>query len=96
MWMSNNGNNRTGWKEPRYDALMREANSQIDPKKRSQLLRQAETVLIREGVPVVPLYYYVGINFFDPKKIDGVTQNVLDEHPVSTIANLARHGSRVR
>ncbi len=89
MWMSNNGNNRTGWKDPRYDALMREGNNQTDPTRRFELLRQAESLLLREGVPMFPLFFYTGVNFFDAKKIDGIYFNVLDEHPVGAIARIA-------
>ena len=32
MFMSTSGNNRTGWKNDRYDALIREANQQTDLK----------------------------------------------------------------
>ena len=90
MFMSNNGNNRTGWKNARYDELVREGNLQIDPKKREKLLREAETLLVREGVPIVPLFYYKGVNFFDPKKIEGIHLNILDDHPVNAIRRLDR------
>ena len=89
MWMSNNGNNRTGWKDPRYDALMRDGNNQTDPAKRFELLRQAEARLLRDGVPMFPLFIYTGVNFFDPKKIEGIGFNVLDEHPLAAIRRLA-------
>jgi len=85
MWMSNNGNNRTGWKSKKYDELVREGNSQIDEKKRGQLLREAEMLLIREAVPITPLYFYAGITFFDSNKVDGIYFNVIDEHPVAAI-----------
>jgi oligopeptide transport system substrate-binding protein len=87
MWMSNNGNNRTGWKSSRYDELVREGNSQIDPGKRAQLLREAETLLLREGIPMTPIYFYAGITFYDSNKIDGIYFNMIDEHPVAAIAN---------
>jgi oligopeptide transport system substrate-binding protein len=90
MWMSNSGNNQTGWKNPRYDQLIRDGNMQLDSKKRAQLLREAETLLVGEEVPIIPIYFYVGINFYDPKKIDGIYLNILDEHPISAIARLDR------
>lgn len=90
MFMSENGNNRTGWKSPRYDDLMRQANQQADQKKRALLLREAETLLVREDLPIVPLYLYVGVNFYDPQKIDGVYLNILDVHPVNAIRNKGR------
>ncbi|NDA67067.1 MAG: peptide ABC transporter substrate-binding protein [Verrucomicrobia bacterium] len=86
MFMTGNGNNRTGWSNPAYDELIRTANLQTDPKKRAALLRQAETLLIRDDLPIVPLWFYAGVNFYDPKKIEGIHANLLDEHPIHTIA----------
>ena len=85
MFMSNNGNNRTGWVNPRYDALIKEANRQTDPKQREKLMQQAETLLIRDEMPIVPIFFYVGINFWNPAKIDGVHQNIIDVHPIASL-----------
>ncbi len=85
MFMSNNGNNRTGWNNPRYDALIKDANRQTDPKKREPLLQQAETLLIRDDLPIVPLYFYVGVTFYHPDRIEGIHPNLLDEHPINRI-----------
>jgi len=82
MFLGASGNNRTGWKNPRYDELIREANSQTDLKRRAGLLRQAETILVVEETPIVPLYFYAGFNYFDTNKISGLWQNLLDEHPM--------------
>ncbi|MEK7706927.1 MAG: peptide ABC transporter substrate-binding protein, partial [Verrucomicrobiota bacterium] len=85
LFTSTSGNNRTGWKNPRYDALIHEANQQTDRKKRAEIFRQAELILIAEEAPVVPIYFYAGFNYFDPKKIGGIWQNILDEHPMQYI-----------
>jgi oligopeptide transport system substrate-binding protein len=85
MFMSNNGNNRTGWKSPHYDELMREANNEPDLKKREKILQQAETLLIRDEVPIVPIYIYVNIETWDPKKIHGIYPNIRGEHPIRAI-----------
>ena len=85
MFMSNNGNNRTGWKNARYDEFMREANAQPDLKQREKLLQQAETLLIHDELPIVPLYIYVNVEYFNPKKIRGVYPNIRGEHPVRAI-----------
>jgi oligopeptide transport system substrate-binding protein len=85
MFMSNNGNNRTGWKNARYDELMREANAEPDVKKREKLLQQAETILIHDEVPIVPLYIYVNTEMYHPEKIHGVYPNIRGEHPVRAI-----------
>ena len=82
MFMSNSGNNRTGWANERYDALIREANQETNLEKRAEIFRQAETLLIAEDVPIVPLYFYAGFNFYDDSKMGGIWQNILDEHPM--------------
>ena len=87
LWMSNNGNNRTGWKNDRYDQFLDDGNSQTDPRQREQLLQQAETLLVRDEVPIVPLWFFKGISFFDDRRIEGiyVTNNIVDEHPIYAI-----------
>ena len=83
--MKNSGNNRTGWKNDQYDRLVDEANRQVDLERRAVLFRKAETILIVEDMPIVPIYFYAGFNYFDPKKIKGLYENILDEHPLQSI-----------
>lgn len=87
MFMSNNGNNRTGWKNARYDELVRRANAQTDRQKRAALLRQAETILIEEEMPIIPIFFYKGIQLWRPNEIEGIytESNILDEHPLAAI-----------
>ena len=85
LFVGNSGNNRTGWKNDRYDALIREANDQTDLKKRAEIFRQAESILVTDEAPIVPLYFYAGFNCFDSNKIGGIWQNILDEHPMQYI-----------
>jgi len=85
MFLSASGNNRTGWKNTRYDQLIQDANRQPDLKLRAALFREAETLLIAGDVPIVPIYFYSGFNYFDPDKIEGLYQNLLDEHPLQSI-----------
>src|SRR5690606_10116227 len=66
MFMSNNPNNRTGWKNERYEELMRTANATTAVQERAQLLQEAERMLIRDELPIIPIYIYVGYNLFDP------------------------------
>jgi len=86
LFTSENGNNRTGWKNARYDRLMSEANRQLDRTRRASLLREAEKMLVEEELPIIPVYFYAGLNFFDENKIEGVYTNIVDEHPVQAIA----------
>jgi len=90
LCLSNSGNNRTGWKSARYDELVEQANMQADLQRRAELFRQAENVLVAEEAPIVPVYFYAGFNYFNPAKIDGIHQNLLDEHPMQDIARRTR------
>jgi len=88
MFISGDGNNRTGWKNPSYDALISAANDEPDLTKRAQIFRQAETLLVKDEVPVIPLFFYVGVNYFDTNRIQGVYQNILDDHPLQSIRKI--------
>jgi oligopeptide transport system substrate-binding protein len=85
LFTSTSANSRTGWKNARYDNLIHRANLQTDLGQRAELFRQAETLLVNEEAPIVPLYFFAGFNYFDPKKIQGIYQNGLDEHPLQCI-----------
>jgi oligopeptide transport system substrate-binding protein len=85
LFTSTSANSRTGWKNPRYDELIRRANRQTDLAQRAELFQQAETLLVNEEAPIVPLYFFAGFNYFDPAKIEGIYQNSLDEHPLQFV-----------
>jgi oligopeptide transport system substrate-binding protein len=88
LFTANSGNNWTGWKNASYDQLLSQANAQLAPENREELLRRAEAMLVSEECPIVPLYFYAGFNYFDPRKVQGIYQNVLDEHPLQTITKV--------
>ncbi len=85
MWLANSGNNRTGWKNPRFDELLREGDRQTDPARREQMLRAAETILAHDEVPAVPLYFYSGFEYHDETRVKGIYANILDMHPINCI-----------
>lgn len=90
MFTAESGNNRTGWRNSRYDALIREANQQTDLNRRAELFRQAETILIAQDAPIVPVYFYAGFMYFNDRKISGIYPNLLDEHPLQDICKNRR------
>ena len=94
LFTSTSGNNRTGWKNDRYDALIKQANLQTDLLKRAEIFCQAETILVTEDPPIVPLYFYAGFNYYDGDKIKGIWQNILDEHPMQYIGRESKVESR--
>jgi oligopeptide transport system substrate-binding protein len=85
MFLSNNGNNRTGWKDAHYDELIRRANATVDLQQRAEIFREAETYLLREATPVGPIYSYAGFNYYDPEVITGIFDNPIDQHPINAI-----------
>jgi oligopeptide transport system substrate-binding protein len=85
LFTSSDGNNRTGWKNATYDELIGRANRESDASVREKLFQQAESILVRDEVPIIPVYFYVGINYYDPNRIQGIYPNVLDNHPLQAI-----------
>jgi oligopeptide transport system substrate-binding protein len=85
MFTTGDGNNETGWSNSRYDQLISAADNETDIVKREKLFQQAETILIHDELPIIPLYFYVGVNYFATNKISGIWKNVLDDHPLRSI-----------
>lgn len=48
------GESGTGWSDPKFDALLDEANRTLDPKKRYELLAEAEAFMLK-AQPVIPI-----------------------------------------
>jgi oligopeptide transport system substrate-binding protein len=74
---ADNPNNRTGWSHPEYTALLRTAAAELDPGRRFALLARAEALLLAEA-PVLPLYFHVTLNCYDPARWGGCEPNLLN------------------
>lgn len=133
LWLTNGGNNQTGWGDPTYDALVRAAADvgrfaagdrglvarAIEPERlrdalarydaarargaagdaaadlRLALLREAEAILLQQGVPVLPVYFYVTSGLISPQvegfhveleQPDGTrTPNLQNLHPLRAL-----------
>jgi oligopeptide transport system substrate-binding protein len=79
LWTGDSGNNFTGWTDPAYDALLRQAELAPDPAPRFALLQQAETRLL-EAAPIIPVYYYTHVFLLQPA-VKGWPPTLLDHHP---------------
>ena len=90
MFVTDDGNNRTGWSNQRYDELIRQANETTDMQAREKIFEDAETILVRDDLPIIPLFFYAGINYFDTNKIQGIYTNVVDLHPLNAIRKISR------
>ena len=84
MWVTGGGNNRAGWSNERYDGLIRRAGLEADPAKRMALFREAETILVEQEMPILPIYYFVTTEMFRPS-VKGIHQNVRGMHPMKWI-----------
>jgi ABC-type oligopeptide transport system substrate-binding subunit len=80
---SDDGNNRCGWKHPRFDALINEAERTLDPARRFAVLAEAESLAIDQA-PYLPLYHYSTLELVKPW-VRGLYPNALDVHPLKQV-----------
>ncbi len=79
MFVTEGGNNHSGWSNPDYDALILEAGKTVDPKKRFDIFQKAEKLLLDEA-PILPIYTYTSLTLISPD-VKGWHSNILDHHP---------------
>jgi oligopeptide transport system substrate-binding protein len=96
LWTSGNGNNRTGFADPEYDALINRAARTLDPEERMQLLHQAEDWILNREMIILPIYYYVVQNLYDGRDFSGLTPNLLNLISLKEVKPLRGHRGRPR
>jgi oligopeptide transport system substrate-binding protein len=96
LWMTDNGNNRTGFSDPEYDALLRRAAATVDPAERMALLREAEEHAIAEQMVVLPVYYYVVMNLYDTRDFGGLQPNLVNTIDLKSVVPLRGHRGHPR
>jgi oligopeptide transport system substrate-binding protein len=74
----NRGNNKTGWEDPEFDAIVQKANSTNNQEERYKLLMEAESILI-DNMPIIPLYTYVRAYQLSAD-VKGYNPHILDHH----------------
>ncbi len=84
IFTSGNGNNDTGWANPAYDALIRQAQGAASEEARLATLQQAEAILM-DDMPVLPIYWYTRVYMKDPR-VEGWNPKLLDNRPFKTIS----------
>jgi oligopeptide transport system substrate-binding protein len=77
VFRSDSENNRTGWKNVRYDELVRAA-LEARGDERARLYREAEQVLLDE-LPILPVFAFTTTSLVDPR-LEGFHPNALDVH----------------
>ncbi len=76
--LSKHGLNDSGYVNPEYDELLHQASMESDPKKRFELMKKAETLVLRDH-PVMPIYSYVSSHLIKPW-VGNYVPNVLDHN----------------
>lgn len=66
MFITNGTDNFTGWGNPRYDQLIKEAGMTVDAPKRIAMFKEAEKILLDE-MPIAPLYFGTTQRLVSPK-----------------------------
>jgi oligopeptide transport system substrate-binding protein len=76
IFTSDSGDNKTGWKNKKYDELIKKAATIADKQERYEVFQQAEALLLEEA-PLIPLYNYTTNNLISTQ-LKGYHQNILD------------------
>ncbi|KLN59331.1 peptide transporter [Kiloniella spongiae] len=76
LWLSDSGLNDTGFDNPEFDSLLKQAGLEQDATKRKELLMQAEAIFL-EANAVAPIYHYVTKRMVKPY-VKGWQSNVMD------------------
>jgi oligopeptide transport system substrate-binding protein len=84
LWLTNGGNNWTGWGNAAYDQLVTGAAHTLDTPRRQALQQQAEALLLDQG-PIIPIYYGARVYLIDPG-VKGWVPNLLGIHRYQTIS----------
>ncbi|RYY75641.1 MAG: peptide ABC transporter substrate-binding protein [Gammaproteobacteria bacterium] len=79
MFVTNNGNNRTGFSDPRYDALIAKAALESNQEIRFGYFQEAEKILM-DAAPILPFYTY-NWNRLITSSVKGWDDNIMDYYP---------------
>lgn len=77
-------NNRTRWKNKKYDELIERAATESNREKRRQIYAEAQKMLVEEDVPLVPLYSGVSHHMVS-ERIENYPINILARYRYSEV-----------
>jgi oligopeptide transport system substrate-binding protein len=80
MFVTDGGNNQTGWSDPQYDQMLATSENTADPAQRFAILHDMEKILVEDQAPIVPVYFWVGMSLYEPNKVGGFEPNFVDDH----------------
>lgn len=77
LWLSNGGNNNSGWGNPQFDKMLLETAPRAKtPEQRLEILQQAESLLLQE-MPFIPIYIYTHKHLVHPA-VKGYIPNIMN------------------
>ena len=77
IFMSDAGNNRSNWKNAKYDNLINSARTLRDSKVREKIYHQAQKILLEDDAVILPLYYEPNMALVRPR-VTGLELNPLN------------------
>lgn len=75
--------NHVGYSNPQFDALCREADTELDEQKRLQLYAQAEDMALQDA-PFVPIYFQRDAELIRPS-VEGLRESLFGHLPHTTV-----------
>ena len=75
----NKGFNYGKYNNPEFDGLLKQASTELDLKKRAEIMHKAEAILMKD-MPWIPVMYYGKSQLISPK-IQGFVQNTRGAYP---------------
>lgn len=72
-------NNRTRWKNAKYDELVLKAAGVTDREERRRIYSEAQKILVEDDVPVIPLYSSVNHLLISPR-VENFPVNVMEKY----------------
>ncbi len=79
VYVSDSGQNNSGWGSPAYDRLVHDSLNERDRTKRQAIYRELESIFLRE-LPVLPLFHDSSPHLVNPA-VRGWYPNLLNYHP---------------
>ena len=76
VFRPDNGNNRTGWANAEYEALIQQAEQTSNQSERFALFQQAEAILLADA-PIMPIYTYTS-NALVAESVKEWHNNIMD------------------
>lgn len=78
---SDSANNRTGWRNERFDALVAKSRDARDPEERRATMAEAERLLVAEEAALLPIFHFRTASVLRPGRFQGIEDNAKDLHP---------------